>query len=300
MTVSLFGLALVGIVQPLQFAHASLGWSSPILIDTHSGFDMLSTALQASNGTLWLAWQSNRYAQTTGRFDVLYKTYTNGVWSSDHNLTSSGQNASPSLVQLTNGTIAVFWVMKPVHSYYVFYAQYRSSGWTSPVQITSTSLNDTSPSAAVGRDGTVLLVWTRVNWSADTQLTTDSNQNYGSGVMMGKDGILRVTWSKGAAGSSYQLYSKTYNGNLWSAETQIVSSASTDEHPSMIQDRNGTLWLYWGRLIVVSPTVQYYALIGKYSYNMASTWSAEIPLTNTSYGSSILRTSTFPIMISSL
>ncbi len=303
MTVSLFGLALVGMVQPLQFAHASLGWSSPILIDTHSGFDMLSTALQASNGTLWLAWQSNRYAQTTGRFDVLYKTYTNGVWSSDHNLTSSGQNASPSLVQLMNGTIAAFWVTRPVHSYYVFYAQYRSSGWTSPVQITSTSLNDTSPSAAVGRDGTVWLVWTRVNstnhsvpaikqlyykswkngaWSADTQLTTDSNQNYGSGVMMGKDGILRVTWSKGAAGSSYQLYSKTYNGNLWSAETQIVSSASTDEHPSMIQDRNGTLWLYWGRLIVVSPTVQYYALIGKYSYNMASTWSAEIPLTNTS------------------
>src|SRR5438445_358636 len=100
--------------------------------------------------------------------------------------------------------------------------------------------------------------------------------------MMGKDGILRVTWSKGTAGSSYQLYSKTYNGTVWSAETQIVSSASTDEHPSMIQDRNGTLWLFWGRLIVVSSTVQYYGLIGKYSYNLGSTWSAEIQLTNTS------------------
>jgi len=264
---------------------------------------MLSTALQANNGTLWLAWQSNRYGQTTGRFDILYKTYTNGVWSSDHNLTSSGQNASPSLLQLTNGTIGVFWVMKPVHSYDIFYAQYRASGWTSPVQITNTSLNDTSPSATVGRDGTVWLVWTRINstnhsvpaikqlyykswkngsWSPEIQLTTDSNQNYGSGVMMGKDGILRVTWSKGTAGSSYQLYSKTYNGTVWSAETQIVSSASTDEHPSMIQDRNGTLWLFWGRLIVVSSTVQYYGLIGKYSYNLGSTWSAEIQLTNTS------------------
>src|SRR6266581_1150383 len=215
-------LALVGMFQPLQFAHASVSWSSPILVDTHSGLDMLSSALQASNGTLWIAWQSNRYGQTTGRFDVLYKTYTNGIWSSDHNLTSSGQNASPSLVQLMNGTIAAFWVTRPVHSYYVFYAQYRSSGWTSPVQITSTSLNDTSPSAAVGRDGTVWLVWTRVNstnrsvpaikqlyykswkngvWSADTQLTTDSNQNYGSGVMMGKAhrclanrSVLRAHW----------------------------------------------------------------------------------------------------------
>jgi hypothetical protein len=303
LTVSLFLLALVGMVQPLQLAHASLGWSSPILIDTHSGFDMLSSTLQASNGTLWLAWQSNRYGQTTGRFDVLYKTYTNGVWSLDRNITSSGQNASPSLVQLANGTISVFWVMKPSHSYDVFYSQYRSSGWTSPIQITNTNLNDTSPSAAVGRDGTVWLVWTRIDstnhsvpaikqlyyktwkngvWSTEAQLTSDTNQNYGSGVMVGKNGIVRVTWSKGAAGSSYQLYSKTNNGTVWSTETHLVSSASTDEHPSMIQDRNGTLWLFWGRLIVVSQLVQYYALIGKYSYNMGSAWSSEIALTNTS------------------
>jgi hypothetical protein len=99
--------------------------------------------------------------------------------------------------------------------------------------------------------------------------------------MVGKDGIVRVNWSKGAPGSSYQLYDKTFNGTVWSPDTQIVSSSSTDEHPSMIQDRNGTLWLYWGRLIVVSQTVQYYALLGKYSYNLGATWSAEIALTNT-------------------
>ncbi len=295
-------LALVGMFQPLQFAHASVSWSSPILVDTHSGLDMLSSALQASNGTLWIAWQSNRYGQTTGRFDVLYKTYTNGIWSSDHNLTSSGQNSGPALVQLANGTVAVFWAVKPSHSYEIFYAVYRPQGWTAPAQITTTNLNDTSPSAAVGRDGTVWLVWTRINstnhsvpaikqlfytslkngaWAPATQLTNDSNQNYGAGVMVGKDGLVRVTWSKGAAGGTYQLFAKTYNGVVWSADTPIVSSSSTDEHPSMIQDRNGTLWLYWGRLIVVSPTVQYYALIGKYSYNLGGTWSAEISLTNT-------------------
>jgi len=289
--------------QPVPFAHASVGWSSPTLVDTHSGLDMLSSALQASNGTMWIAWQSNRNGQTTGRYDVVYRTYTNGAWSADHNLTNSGQNANPSLVQLANGTIAAFWGLKPSHSFEIFYAQYRTSGWTTPVQITNTNLNDTSPSAAIGRDGTVWLVWSRWNstnhsvpaikqlfyktfkngaWTPETQLTSDSNQNYGSEVMVGKDGIVHVNWSKGAAGGTYQLYTKTYNGGVWSADTQIVSSSSTDEHPSMMQDRNGTLWLFWGRLIVVSPTVQYYALIGKYSYNMGATWSAEIALTNTS------------------
>jgi len=302
-TIPLLLAAFAGMFQPVQFAHASVGWSSPTLIDTHSGLDMLSSALQASNGTLWIAWQSNRNGQTTGRYDVLYRTYTNGVWSPDRNLTSSSQNASPSLVQLANGTIVAFWGLKPSHSYEIFFAQYRQSGWTAPVQITTTSLNDTSPSAAVGRDGTVWLVWSRWNstnhsvpaikhlfyktfkngaWSPEVQLTTDSNQNYGPGVMVGKDGIVRVTWSKGVAGGTYQLYQKTYNGSVWSPDTQFASSSSTDEHPALLQDRNGTLWLFWGRLIVVSPTVQYYALIGKYSYNMGTTWSAETSLTNTS------------------
>jgi hypothetical protein len=100
--------------------------------------------------------------------------------------------------------------------------------------------------------------------------------------MVGKDGIVRVTWSKGAAGSTYQLFYKTYNGATWTPDTQLVFSSSTDEHPSMIQDRNGTLWLFWGRLIVVSLLIQYYQLVGRYSYDLGTTWSSEIMLTNTS------------------
>jgi hypothetical protein len=290
-------------VQHVPAVHATATWSSPTLIDSNSGFNLLSTALQASNGTLWIAWQSDRNAQLTGRFDILYKTYINGFWSVSYNLTTTGQNASPTLVQLANGTIEIFWVQKVSHSYDIFYSLYRGRSWSSPTQLTNTNLNDTQPSAAVGLDGTVWLVWTRVNstntkvpaikqlfyktlkgtvWSADTQLTTDSNQNYGSGITIGKDGIVRVTWSKGAPGSNYQIYQKTYNGVSWSTDTQIVFSSSTDEHPSMLQDRNGTLWLFWGRLIVVSSTVQYYALFDKYSYNMGGTWSSETQLTNTS------------------
>jgi hypothetical protein len=124
--------------------------------------------------------------------------------------------------------------------------------------------------------------WRSGTWSPEAKLTNDSNQNYGSSVVVPKDGIVRVIWSKGAAGSTYQLYGKTYNGTVWSPDTQIVSSSSTDDHPSMIQDRNGTLWLFWDRLIVVSLTAQYYELVGKYSYDLGKTWSQEIVLTHTS------------------
>jgi hypothetical protein len=251
-----------------------------------------------------LAWQSNRNGLFTGRTDIIYKTYTNGAWSQDHNLTSSGWNSAPSLVQLSNGTILVFYAVKSGTSYIVVSSLTNGVSWSSPVTITSTTLNDTQPSAAIAKDGAIWLVWTRVNstnpsapaikelfyktwkngtWSRETQLTSsDSNQNYGSSVVVTKDGIVRVTWSKGVAGNPYQLYAKTYNGTTWTTDTPIVSSSSTDERPSMIQDRNGTIWLFWGRLIVVSLTVQYYELVGKYSYDLGKTWPyPEIILTNT-------------------
>src|SRR5438132_1652801 len=299
-------LAMLAAFEPFHFsAGGAPSWSSPILVDTHRGLDLLPNALQASNGTMWLAWQSDRNGFSDGRYDIIYKTYTSGVWSNDHNLTTSGKNASPSLVQLVNGTIMLFWVMKPGKSYEVFYDRLIGNTWSAPVQVTTTSLNDTLNSAAVNsRDGSLWLFWTRVNstcacaaikqlyyktlrngvWSSDVQLTNDNNQNYGANVLISKDGIVRITWSKGAAGSNYQLYYQTYNStsNSWSIASQIVSSTSTDEHPSLIQDRNGTLWLFWSRLIVVSQLIQYYVLYGKYSYDLGRTWSGEIQLTNTS------------------
>lgn len=251
---------------------------------------------------MWVAWQSTRNNQSIGRTDIIYKTYTNNAWSTDHNLTTTGWNSGPSLVQLYNGTILAFWSQKTGNTFLVYSSLTNGGAWTSPTRITITTLNDTLASATVARDGTIWLVWTRVNatntaapkieqvfyktwkngvWSTDTQLTNDSNQNFDARVMVGKDGIVRVTYSKGAAGNIYQLYEKTYNGTVWTSDTQIVSSSSTDVYPSMIQDRNGTLWLFWSRLIVVSSLVQYYELWGKFSYNLGQTWSTEAQLTPT-------------------
>lgn len=302
-SITILVLVTLGILLSFMSVHGSLGWSSPSLIDSHVGTDILPSSLQATNGTLWLAWQSDRNDPAHGRTDIIYKTYTNGVWSTDRNLTSSGNNSAPSLVQLSNGTVLGFWVIKTGTSFQVSSSTTNGGSWSTPMRVTTTVLNDTQPSAAASRDGTVWLVWTRINstcssctatkqlfyktwrmgvWSQETPLTTDTNQNYGSSVMVSKDGIVRVAWSKGAPGGNYQLYSKAYNGVGWSSETQLVASSSTDDHPSLIQDRNGTLWLFWGRLVVVSTLVQFYEVVGKYSYDLGSTWSTEMVLTSTS------------------
>jgi hypothetical protein len=234
--------------------------------------------------------------------DIIYKTLTNGVWSGDHSLTTSGQNANPDLIQLPNGTIGIFWVMRPAKSYEIFFTKYSASGWSTPIQITTTSLNDTQPSAAVDQSGNVWLVWTRVNstntsnppteqlyykvlkgsvWTnvPDIPLTTGSNQIWGSSVTVTKDGVVRIAYSNGTATGTYQIYGMTYSSTSWSRNNQLVSSSSTDEHPSLLQDRNGTLWLFWGRL-VVSGSNQYFELWDQYSYNVGATWSAQNQITS--------------------
>ena len=290
----------------LNFVAASTMWGSPTAIDTRSGINILNAGLQASNGTIWLAWQTNRY-RGNSFYDISYKTYTNGVWSATSRLTTGGVNSGAALAQLSNGTIFLFWAYKPSTSYLIYYSRYNSpGGWSNPTQTTSTSLNDTSPSSIVGRDGTLWLLWTRTNntcnsscinpdkqlyyktlkagvWSAETKLTSDTNQNWAASVTVGKDSILRVAWSKGLGSlDNYQIYYKTYNGAAWSSENQVVTSSSSDEHASIMQDRNGTMWLFWQRKIFYTSLLFYFVLFSKYSYDSGATWSAETQLTNTS------------------
>ena len=300
-------IGLLQFAAPPYLAHATPSWSSPILVDPepYHATDILTSSAQLSNGTIVLTWQSNRNG-ANGRTDVFYKSYSNSVWSGDTSLTSNGWNSGPSLVQFLNGTIMVVWAYK-AQGNYVLYSTSNSNGhsWSSPTRVTSTTLNDTQPSAAVGRDGTVWLVWTRVNstnqsgpagrqlyyktwksgvWAPEVQLTNDANQNFGSSVTITKDGTVWVAWSKGVAGNNYQIYYKTFNGITWTSDTPLTTSSSSqsDEHPSLLQDRNGTLWLFWGRIIIVSTLIQYYDLFSKYSYNLGQSWSSDSDMTNNS------------------
>src|SRR5437899_9880655 len=125
-------IVVITSVLPLTPVHANPLWSSPILIDSNNGRNQLSTSLQATNGTLWIAWESTRNAIFTGRVDILYKTYTNGGWSISRNMTTSGQNGRPWLIQLSEGTIGMLWSLKPAPRQEAFYSLISSHRLSRP------------------------------------------------------------------------------------------------------------------------------------------------------------------------
>jgi hypothetical protein len=292
---------LAGLVPSLPTARASQTWSSPLGVSTGTATDELPTAVNAGSGLMITAWETDVYA--SGEFDIAAQTMVNGtgVWSSATRLTNSGQNSAPDLVQLPNGTILLFWARRMTSDYQIYYKTYDGFWSTTNVQVTFSKFNDTTPAAVVGRDGTLWLFWARANntagtyqiyyktlrgntWSADTQFTSNSNLNWQPSALVARDGRIWLTWSSAPAGSYFQIYDSIYNGTVWSSPVQLITSTVSDEHPSIMQDRNGTIWNFWSRDVNYNSTLDYWVLYSQFSFDNGKTWlpaNGPLQMTNT-------------------
>jgi hypothetical protein len=312
MTLSLFELTPIPVVS----GNTTFGGAIPV--DRTIGIDRSPSATLANDGSIWLTWMSDGFNNFTGGYDIIYKTYSGGLWSSAINITKAGtMNTAPSIIQLGNGTMLLFWAANttapscaPACS--LFYARFVPAGnfWTKPVRLSNGNFNDSSASAAVGRDGTLWLAWTRTttnctvspcnvskqllyrtlrgnSWSSETPLTsaTDANWNWDPSLVVSNDGRVRLAWSKGLPSLvSFQLYYKTYNGTVWSQDAPLFSTPTgfSETMPSIMQDRNGTIWIFWNREIALSSTLFQDVIMSVFSYNNGATWSSMTQITNDS------------------
>lgn len=338
-------LSVLSLATPFQQVNASVNCSSSASvawkvcgpIEAYPGFDLQPAILSALGGNLSLAWMANHDPSggLTSNFNILYATrLSNGTWLPPSFVTTQGgTNQMPSLAQTSDGTIYVFWSYQASSSTHsqIFYRTLKAGAWSAYAQVTTTaSMNDTYPTTAVGRDGTLWLVWTRDNdtasgtahvmrqlvyktlkygvWSQETSITSasDVNWNWQPSVIVGKDNVGRLVFAKGQSSTGhYQINYMTYNGNGWSPPTPVVSlcngsSCSADVNPSIMQDRNGTLWLFWSRDVIVSPTQSTFVIYGKNSVDNGAHWnSAETALTTVSCGTSSCVDSQYPAAVQS-
>lgn len=311
----IFLTLVAGLIVPQPVARGAgppYTWTGPTDIDPHLGTDILPAALQASNGTLWLAWQTFRFSNT--RPDIIYRTLTNGVWSSIVRITSLNFNTAPAFAQLANGTILLFWSQQQTVNFNIYYErfsvnQFGVGTWSKSVHLTTTPFNDTAPAASVTVDGTLWLFWQRSNqtcaatctetreiyyktlqsgsWSSETKLTgslADTNWNWLPTSTVTKNHRVWLAYSKGGQSSGTTLtspiiYFKNFNGTTWSTETQATfptSGSFGDQHASIIQDRNGTIWLFWAR---TSLTIPQFIIYNRFSVDNGQTWSPESQMT---------------------
>jgi hypothetical protein len=236
---------------------------------------------------------------------VFYKTFKNNAWSIPVGITGSGFDSGPTLTQLNNGTILFIWsnqtcgTCTPPGNNRLVYQRYNSGYWSGYGVLTQPgNADDTGPAAAVAPDGTLWVFWTRSSltapftkqvfyktlannavWSGDVQTTVDTNWNWMPSVAIGKDGAVRLAWSKGPNNPPlYQIYYKSFSQNSWTAENHIVSSSFSDTRPSIMLDRDGTVWTFWTRK--TPGIVDTFDIYSKISSDAGITWSAETAMTS--------------------
>lgn len=297
LTLAGFPQFLPHFIAPVQGA---VTWNSPSPVEKYIGNNLQPAALQASNGTAWLVWGSDRRGGIgSGRNDIFYKTMTNGIWSLPTPLTNTGHETTPAITQLANSTIILIWASNQTLDYHLVYKRFNAlrGTWFPTTQLTSppSGSQDSSPSASLSRDGTLWLFWNRENpvtsdnqlyyktlsngvWSTETKFTTDTNWNWQPSVLVGKDGTVRVSWTRGPLGSNYQIWYNTYSGGVWGTMRQIVSSTLPDTRPSLAQDRDGTIWVFWERTTPVGVFFNH-DIYSKYSVDNGATWTSDAQMT---------------------
>lgn len=315
--VSVLAIMIFGQFLPPP-VNASITWTGPNLIETNVSSKQTPSVLQAKDGSVWLAWADDRYTNASvvppyDAFAILYKTQISGSWGPVLNITAIGQNFYPSLALLLNGTIMVFWTSNPsgnscspaCNLYYATYIT-RIQSWSLPHRLSSGLFNDSYTSTTIGPDGSFWLFWTRIIttcagsscnttrqiyyrtlngnvWTPETQLTADTNWNYASTETFGRDSVLRIVYSKGAPNqNNFQLYARTYSGGTWSPETRIVNSSKADITSTIMQDRNGTFWVFYEEVVPLSLILNQEVIFYVNSVDNGQTWSAPVQFTHDS------------------
>jgi len=315
---SLFLLSIaVLIILPLEFlaVHAYF-FSSPHPFENGTAIstESIPTAFQAQNGSLLVAWDSDRLGQN----QAFYKSYNGVSWTTSTNITSgpsSQVNGSPSISQLQNGTIILFWIANQTGHYNIYSKILLGNVWGTPHNITEScsgcgkkAFGDLGPKTVLGLNGTLWVFWERQQsstatnchgsvlsicrqvfyktltgntWSPEKQLTTDSTWNRYPAASVLKDGSLQLVHSKWLNSTrNYNLYSLRFNGTQWSTDTALTQVSAWDLNPTTVQDRNGTLWVFWSRQITFSSTATGNGLFYKFSPDAGQTWSTDGQLTS--------------------
>ena len=288
---------------PLPAAHP-YSFQPAQLLEHVVGFDLNPATLQLSNGSLWVAWDSNRY----GTYQIYLKSWNGNIWSGDLPLTSSSSNTYPSLAQFSDGTIILVWTSNASGYDNLYYKTFNGGGWSAAIPLTSGAFYDESAKIAIAPGPTLWVVWERDTptgpstpmlqqvyykrltgnvWSDDTLLTASSLFNIEPGVMVSKRGLVWVSWASSVSqGGPFKILDVTFNGTQWSNNMTLTNPnpvltkcTSCDSQPGMVQDRNGTVWLFWARQMILNSTQSQTEIFYKYSGDVGKTWTKDVELT---------------------
>lgn len=273
----------------------SIAWSSETRLTTHPKSDWSPSIIQTNDGRIWVVWHSYKNEEA----DLYYRIYNGTAWSQDNRLTDDiKQDGTPAIAEMNDGTIWVVWASNRSGNFDILHKTSSTGGltWSNEIPLVTDPSDDLSPSITQTSDGRIWVVWhsrrtgnddlfykvssdNGATWSMDNQLTQDVAHDRAPSITQTKEGVIWVVWHSYRIGGSEIFYKTSSNSGLtWSPDTRLTKDPDFDLCPSIMQARDGYIWVVWE-----SDRVSYSGVPQDdvfYKIYSGSTWSSDTPLTS--------------------
>jgi len=201
-------------------------WSNANQLTTDTNFDLNPSIAQLSDGTIFVAWQSDRiWVQDpdTGDMipqdDIYYTTSLDGgaTWTDETRLTTDPKDDSdPSVTQTTDGKIWIAFVSNRLDPRDIYYTTSLDGGAT---------------------------------WTDETRLTTYSGDDWAPSITQTNDGKIWVMFHSRRDNNWDIYYKTTSNGGVdWTPDTRLTDDPNVDVVPSVTQTADGWIWVAFASL----------------------------------------------------
>lgn len=136
-----------------------------------------------------------------------------------------------------------------------------AEGWSSPVNISTSSGESKRPVVSAGADGSIHVLWEDLSpgnwevfhaskepdgpWSAPTNVSNNSGGSFRPAVAVSPDGSIHVAWHDDTPGDYDIFYAAKAPGGSWSTPTNISKSPRWSYWPSIVVGADGSVHVAW-------------------------------------------------------
>lgn len=233
-------------------------WSAVENLSQTSGVSQAPAIATDSTGNVHVVWQDNT-PSFYAHYDILYRRWSNGVWSPTEKVSQSSGNSEQAAVAVANGLVHVVWQDNASGNFEIMHRTWNGSVWSVTENLSQNTGASVASSVAADASGNVYVAWqdnTSGNnevllrrWSASGWSPTENvSQNVGDSsspcVVAGPSGAIYLTWQDSSPGNPDILF-RSWNGTGWSVSENISHDVGESALPKLAADSSGKLDLAW-------------------------------------------------------